>query len=167
MVSTRPRPVPQVPEQTVVMARAAFPKGSVAMSARDELAEVFGDEQFVTAFGTRGAPAASPGALALVTVLQYAENLTDRQAGLMVARAIDWKYALGLDLADPGFDPSVLSKFRARLVDHDLEQTIFEKMVQILADKGLVGAGGKARTDATHVLSGVRDLNRPRTGWPA
>src|SRR4249919_2445449 len=114
VVSMRPRPAPRVPDQTVVVARAAFPKGSPAMSARDELADVFGDEQFAAAFGTRGAPAESPGALALVTVLQYLENLTDRQAGLMVARAIDWKYALGLELADPGFDPSVLSKFRCQ-----------------------------------------------------
>ncbi len=156
----RPRPAPRVPDQTVVVARAAFPKGSPAMSARDELADVFGDEQFAAAFGTRGAPAESPGALALVTVLQYLENLTDRQAGLMVARAIDWKYALGLELADPGFDPSVLSKFRARLVEHGLEQVVFDKMLEVLAAKGMVGAGGKQRTDSTHVASAVRDLNR-------
>ena len=78
----RPRPAPRVPDQTVVVARAAFPKGSPAMSARDELADVFGDEQFAAAFGMRGAPAESPGALALVTVLQYVENLTDRQAAV-------------------------------------------------------------------------------------
>ena len=156
----RPRPAPRVPDQTVVVARAAFPKGSPAMSARDELADVFGDEQFAAAFGMRGAPAESPGALALVTVLQYVENLTDRQAGLMVARAIDWKYALGLELADPGFDPSVLSKFRARLVEHGLERVVFDKMLEVLAAKGLVGAGGKQRTDSTHVASAVRDLNR-------
>src|SRR5512133_3514040 len=160
VVSMRPRPAPRVPDQTVVVARAAFPKGSRAMSARDELADVFDDEQFAAAFGTRGAPAESPGALALVTVLQYVENLTDRQAGLMVARAIDWKYALGLELADPGFDPSVLSKFRARLVEHGLEQVVFDKMLEVLAAKGMVGAGGKQRTDSTHVASAVRDLNR-------
>ena len=72
----RPRPAPRVPDPTVVVARAAFPKGSPAMSARDELADVFDDEQFAAAFGMRGAPAESPGALALVTVLQYVENLT-------------------------------------------------------------------------------------------
>jgi hypothetical protein len=106
----QPRSRVEIPEQTVLVARAAFPRGSVAMSARDELGEVFADEQFAAAFGARGAPAGSPGVLALVTALQYAENLTDRQAAQMVARAIDWKYALGLDLTDPGFDASVLSK---------------------------------------------------------
>src|SRR4026207_2267983 len=94
------------------------------------------------AFGMRGARAESPGALALVAVLQCVENLTDRQAGLMVARAIDWKYALGLELADPGFDPSVLSKFRARLVEHGLERVVVDTMLGGLAAHGPGGAGG-------------------------
>ena len=136
------------------------PPVSATRERRARGIKIFGDEQFAAAFGTRGAPAESPGALALVTVLQYVENLTDRQAGLMVARAIDWKYALGLELADPGFDPSVLSKFRARLVEHGLEQVVFDKMLEVLAAKGMVGAGGKQRTDSTHVASAVRDLNR-------
>ncbi|MBN9386578.1 MAG: transposase [Chloroflexi bacterium] len=78
----------------------------------------------------------------------------------MVARAIDWKYALGLELGDPGFDHSVLSKFRVRLVTHGLEQRVFETMLEVLAAKGLIGAGGRQRSDSTHVLSAVRDLNR-------
>jgi transposase len=156
----RPWPVLQVPEQTALVARAAFPKGSLAMSVRDELGEVFTDEQFAGAFGVRGAPAESPGALALVTALQFAENLTDRQAALMVARAIDWKYALGLELADPGFDPSVLTKFRSRLVTHGLKRAVFDRLMETLRAKGLVKAGGKQRTDSTHVISAVRDLNR-------
>jgi transposase len=156
----QPRSWWQVPEQTVLVARAAFPGGSLAMSVRDELGEVFGDEQFAASFGVRGAPAESPGALALVTALQYVENLTDRQAAQMVARAIDWKYALGLELTDPGFDHSVLSKFRARLVSHGLEEQVFDALLTALVDKGLIGAGGKQRTDSTHVVSAVRDLNR-------
>jgi len=156
----QPRSRVGIPEQTVLVARAAFPQGSVAMSARDELGEVFTDEQFAAAFGVRGAPAESPGALALVTALQYVENLTDRQAAQMVARAIDWKYAMGLELTDPGFDPSVLSKFRTRLVAHGLEEQVLSTMLTVLVDKGLVRAGGKQRTDSTHVISAVRDLNR-------
>lgn len=155
-----PRSRVQIPEQTVRVARAAFPNGSVAMSARDHLGEVFTDEQFTAAFGVRGAPAESPGALALVTALQFTENLTDRQAAQMVARAIDWKYALGLELTDPGFDASVLSKFRTRLVEHSLQEQVFTTMLTALTGKGLIGAGGKQRTDSTHVISAVRDLNR-------
>jgi transposase len=159
-VSMQPRSRVEIPEQTVLVARAAFPNGSVAMSARDRLGEVFTDEQFAAAFGVRGAPAELPGGLALVTVLQFVENLTDRQAAQMVARAIDWKYALGLELTDAGFDASVLSKFRARLVEHGLEEQLFTTMLAVLAGQGLIGAGGKQRTDSTHVISAVRDLNR-------
>jgi transposase len=156
----QPRSRVQIPEQTVAVARAAFPNGSVAMSAREHLGEVFTDEQFAAAFGVRGAPAESPGALALVTALQYTENLTDRQAAQMVARAIDWKYALGVELTDPGFDASVLSRFRARLVEHGLEEQVFTTMLGVLTGKGLIAAGGRQRTDSTHVISAVRDLNR-------
>lgn len=156
----QPKRLPRIPERTVVVARAAFPKGSLAMAVRDELSEVFADEQFAAAFGVRGAPAQSPGVLALVTALQYAENLTDRQAAAMLARAIDWKYALGLELTDPGFDFSVLSKFRARLLEHGLEERVFTTLLAVLASKGLLNAGGKQRTDSTHVISAVRDLNR-------
>lgn len=159
-MSMQPRSRVEIPEQTALVARAAFPNGSVAMSARDHLGEVFTDEQFAAAFGARGAPAESPGGLALVTALQFAENLTDRQAAQMLARAIDWKYALGLELTDPGFDASVLSKFRARLVEHGLEEQVFTTMLTVLTGKGLIGAGGKQRTDSTHVISAVRDLNR-------
>jgi len=134
-VSMQPRSRVEIPEQTVLVARAAFPNGSVAMSARDHLGEVFTDGQFAAAFGVRGAPAESPGALALVTVLQFTENLTDRQSAQMVARAIDWKYALGLELTDPGFDASVLSKFRTRLVEHGLHEQLFTTMLTVLAGR--------------------------------
>ncbi|MFC9332008.1 transposase [Kitasatospora sp. NPDC057015] len=86
--------LPEVPEQTALVAAAAFPKGTLAMRVREKLAEVFADEPFAPAFGVRGAPGLSPGMLALVTVLQFAENLTDRQAAAMAVRAIDWKYAV-------------------------------------------------------------------------
>jgi IS5 family transposase len=98
--------------------------------------------------------------LALVTVLRMAENLTDRQAADAVRYKISWKYALGLDLDDEGFDASVLSEFRARVVGHGLEQRVLDLLLEALKAEGLVGAGGKARTDSTHVVSAVRDLNR-------
>ena len=159
-MSMHPRPLAQVPEQTAIVAKAAFPKGSLPMSVRDQLGEVFADAEFASAFGVRGAPATSPGVLALVTALQYAEGLTDRQAAQMVVRAIDWKYCLGLELTDTGFDFSVLSKFRARLVECGLERAAFDLLLTALKNKGLIIAGGKARTDSTHVISAVRDLNR-------
>src|SRR4051812_37502090 len=128
-MSMRPRALPEVPEQTVVVARAAFRDGALAMRVRDELGEVFADGAFVDAFGVRGKPGISPGQLAMVTVLQFAENLTDRQAADAVRGRIDWKYGLGLELTDPGFDFSVLSQFRTRLVAHDLQGVAFEMLL--------------------------------------
>nr|WP_234042188.1 transposase [Streptomyces marianii] len=93
-MSLQPKGLPEVPEQTAAVAWAAFPKGSLPIRVRDRLAEV-ADEPFTGAFGVRGAPGRAPAVLSLVTVLQFAENLTDRQAAAMAVRAIDWKYAIG------------------------------------------------------------------------
>ena len=156
----RPRAVAEVPEETAAVARAVFRKPALAMRVRDELGEVFADGAFIDAFGVRGRPGISPGQLAMVTVLQFAENLTDRQAADAVRGRIDWKYCLGLDLTDPGFDFSVLSQFRTRLVAHDLQGVAFEMLLDRLVGLGLVTARGRQRTDATHVVAAVRDLNR-------
>ncbi|MEU5847914.1 IS1182 family transposase [Saccharopolyspora shandongensis] len=159
-MSVQPRPWPEVPEQTVVVARAAFPKGTLAMRFRDELPGLFADEQFASAFGMRGKPGISPGQLALVTVLQFAENLTDRQAADAVRARIDWKYALGLELTDAGFDHTVLTGFRQRLIDHELEERVLDLLLARLSERGLVKARGRQRTDSTHVLAAVRSVNR-------
>ncbi|MEU8971175.1 transposase [Streptomyces monashensis] len=108
----------------------------------------------------RGRPGWSPGRLALVTVLQFAENLTDRAAAHRVRYGMDLKYALGLELDDPGFDASVLSEFRTRPVEHGLEEKVLDLLLTALKDRGLVKAGGKQRTDSTRVLAALRDLNR-------
>lgn len=159
-MSVQPRPWPEVPEQTAAVARAAFPKGTLAMRVRDELPGLFADEQFASAFGVRGKPGISPGQLAMVTVLQFAENLTDRQAADAVRGRIDWKYALGLELTDPGFDHTVLTGFRQRLIDHGLGEKVLDLLLARLAELGVVKAGGRQRTDATHVLAAVRSVNR-------
>ncbi|GGN56061.1 hypothetical protein GCM10011579_016730 [Streptomyces albiflavescens] len=158
----QPRPWPQVPELTAQVARSVAAQGPypLAMRVRDELGELFADAEFAETFGARGRPGWSPGRLALVTVLQFAENLTDRAAAHRVRYDMDFKYALGLDLDDPGFDASVLSEFRARLVEHGLEEKALDLLLTALRDRGLVKAGGKQRTDSTRVLAAVRDLNR-------
>jgi transposase len=159
-MSLQPRAWPEVPPQTAVVARAAFPKGTLAMRVRDELPGLFADELFVSAFGVRGKPGISPGQLALVTVLQFAENLTDRQAADAVRARIDWKYALGLELTDSGFDHTVLTGFRQRLIDHGLEEALLDVLLARLSELGLVKAGGRQRSDSTHVLAAVRSANR-------
>jgi transposase len=162
VVSMQPRPWPRIPEATVRAARAAAGTGEypLAMRIRDELGELFSDAKFTEAFGARGKPGWSPGRLALVTVLQMAENLTDRGAAHRVRFGMDWKYALGVELDDPGFDALILSEFRTRLVTHGLEERALDLVLKVLQDKGLVAAGGKQRTDSTHVIAAVRDLNR-------
>jgi len=160
MMSMRPRPWPGVPALTAQVARAAFPGGSFAMRFRDELGAWCRDEVFAGAYGVRGAPGISPAQLAVVTVLQFTENLTDRQAADAVRGRLDWKYCLGLELADPGFGFSVLSEFRGRLVDAGMEKALLEVLLAQLGELGLVGAGMRQRTDSTHVLARIRDLNR-------
>ncbi|WP_275465846.1 IS1182 family transposase [Streptomyces noursei] len=150
----------EIPAETVRVAQAAFPKGSLAIRIRDELGALFTDEQFAALFPSRGRPAWSPGRLALITVLQFVEGLPDRQAAEAVRARVDWKYALNLELTDPGFDHSVLSEFRDRLVAADGGQELFDRVLAAARASGLLRAGGRARTDATHVLSSVRSLKR-------
>src|SRR5512142_3346815 len=159
-MSMQPQPWPEVPELTARMARASSRKGNLAMRIRDVLGEVYADEQFTAAFGVRGKPGISPAQLMIVTVLQLTENLTDRQAAEAVRDRITWKYALGLELDDPGFDPSVVSEFRDRLVEGDLTHLALDALLQRLRAQGLLKGGGRARTDATHVVAAIRALHR-------
>lgn len=149
-----------MPPDTARVARKAFRKGALAIRARNELGSWYGDEAFGAAYGARGKPGISPAQLAMATVLQFAENLTDRQAADAVRARLDWKYCLGLPLEDEGFDFSVLSEFRARLVAGNLEQAILEVLLDRLKGLGLVKAGGRQRTDSTRVLAAIRGMNR-------
>ncbi|WP_344612472.1 transposase [Dactylosporangium salmoneum] len=132
------------------------------MLMRDRLQDLFVDDDFTDWFPVDGRRGVSPARLALVSVsvLQYAENLTDRQAARAVACRIDWKYALGMELAEPGFDHSVLSEFRDRLAEGGRADRLLALMVDRLAEAGLVQARGRQRTDSTHVLAAVRRLSR-------
>jgi transposase len=163
VMSVQPQPWPQ-PAPEIVAAVAVMYRGKrerpLPVVVRDQLGEWLRDEQFAGAYGKRGKPGWPPGRLALVTIFQMAEDLTGRQAAEAVRTRIDWKYALGLDLADPGFDDSILSEFRARVVAGGLDQVVLDTLLEQLAAGGLVAARGKMRTDSTHVISAVRDLNR-------
>jgi transposase len=159
-VTLHPTPVSPVPEETARIARAAVPKGTVYVQMRDVLGSIYTDEQFADLFAVRGRPVVPPWRLALVTVMQFAEGLSDRQAAEAVRVRIDWKYALGLELADPGFDYSVLCEFRARLVQGSAEQRLLDALLEACRAHGLLKARGRQRTDATHVLGALRVLSR-------
>lgn len=149
-----------IPEETVRVAQAAFPRGNAYMRMRDALGSLFTDQPFAALFPSRGQPAASPALLALVSIMQFAEGLSDRQAADAVRGRIDWKYALGLPLTDPGFDASVLSEFRTRLLADGAGQQLFTSMLDRVREQGLLAARGRQRTDSTHVLAAIRVLNR-------
>lgn len=150
----------EIPVETRMVAEAAFPKGNVVMAIRDRLGTVYTDEQFQDLFPGRGQPAESPARLALVTVLQFMEGLTDRQTADAVRGRIDWKYALGLELTDAGFHYSVLSEFRSRLLMGGAEERLLSILVTAFQGQGLLKPGGRARTDSTHVVAAIRQLNR-------
>jgi len=159
-MSLRPQTDLAVPDLTARVARAAFPKGNAYLTARDGLGTLFHDDDFADLYSDTGQPASAPWRLALVTVFQFAENLTDRQAADAVRARLDWKYALSLDLEDAGFDFSVLSEFRGRLLDGGAEERLLGRMLDLFKERGLVKARGRQRTDSTHVLAAVRELNR-------
>jgi len=159
-MSLKPHDVNPIPEETIRVAHTAFPKGNAIMRIRDHLGPIYSDEQFAALFPHNGQPAHSPGRLALESVLQFAEGLSDRQAADAVRSRIEWKYALGLRLDDPGFDASVLSEFRSRLIAGRAELLLFETLLALLRDQHLLKARGKQRTDSTHVLASIAMLNR-------
>jgi transposase len=159
-MSLRPRLVPDIPEETTRVAKAAFPKGNPYMTMRDQLGTFFTDDQFVDLYPANGQLAFSPWRLALICVMQFAENLSDRQAADAVRARIDWKYALSLDLEDKGFDHSVLCEFRQRLLASKDAERLLNSMLMEFKQRKLLKARGKQRTDATHVLSANRLLNR-------
>ena len=154
-----PEPDPQIAAAIGAKYRGKRPR-PLAVQVRDRLGEWLGDEEFAAAFGDRGRPGWSPSRLALVTMLQQAENLPDRAAAEAVRTRIDWQYLLGLPLDDPGFDHTVLSEFRGRVADAGLEQVALGALLARLAAGNLIGAGGKQRTDSTHVIAAVAALNR-------
>ncbi len=159
-MSLRAEPILEVPEETARVARAAFPKGNLYLKMRDELGTFYEDADFTDLFPKRGKLAFSPWRLALITVMQFAEGLSDRQAAEAVRSRIDWKYALSLELEDSGFDFSILSEFRQRLLTKDKEAKLLDKMLECFQDKKLLKSGGKQRTDSTHILAKVRHLSR-------
>jgi transposase len=156
----RPQPIDPVPTETLRVAQPAFPKGHCYLRLVDEIGALFTDALFTNLFPSHGHPALAPWRLALVTILQFAEGLSDRQAADAVRSRIDWKYVLRLELTDPGFDASVLCEFRARLLAGEAEELLFETLLNWCHERQLLKAGGRQRTDSTHVLAAVRALNR-------
>ena len=159
-MSIRPRLGAEVPELTARVARASNPAGTTAMWVRDRLDGLWADEDFVGWYPRDGRPGISPAQLATVSVLQFLLDLSDRDAAEAVRCRIDFKYALGLDLDDPGFHYSVLGDFRDRLLEDGRADRLLDLALARLKEAGLVRERTAQRTDSTHVLAAVRDLTR-------
>ena len=159
-MSLHPHVIEPVPDETARVAHAAFPKGHPYLTVRDVLGTIFQDDDFAALFPAWGQPGLPPWRLALVTIMQFRENLADRQAAEAVRARIDWKYLLSLELTDPGFDFSVLSEFRDRLLAGSAEEVLLDKLLERCRALGLLKARGQQRTDSTHVLAAIRVLNR-------
>jgi transposase len=155
-----PEPDRQIAAAIKAMYGSRKTERPLAAEIRGRLGQWLADEDFAAAFGIRGRPGWAPSRLALVTVLQRAEKLTDRLAAEAVRSRLDWKYLLGLSLDDPGFDHTVLAEFRGKVAEAGLEQVALDALLERLAAGGLVKAGGKQRTDSTHVIAAVAALNR-------
>ncbi|BCM88390.1 hypothetical protein IAD21_00221 [Abditibacteriota bacterium] len=160
IMSLKPQRVKSVPRQTARVARAALPAPNLYLIWRDELGIVFRDEDFTHLYAREGQPALCPWRLALVTVMQFVENLSDRQAADAVRARLDWKYVLGLELTDPGFNHSVLCEFRERLTQGDAQSLLLNRLLEHLGEKNPLKVRGRQRTDSPHVLASIRVMNR-------
>ena len=159
-MSLQPQKLPEVPEGTARLAKSLYPKGNKYMWLRDELDAIYEDEQFLALYPESGQYAEQPWRLAMMSVIQYMENYTDRQACEAMKDRIALKYALSLEMDDLGFHFSVLSEFRDRLIEGGLEDAILTKLLDICREKGLLKERGKQRTDSTHVEAAIRLTNR-------
>jgi transposase len=94
IMTLHPTEIWVIPEEIARIARATFPKGNVYMKMRDTLGQLYFDSELLSLFRCDcGQPAYSPAKLALISIMQFAEGLTDRQAAEAVRSRIDWKYA--------------------------------------------------------------------------
>lgn len=159
-MSLHAQTISPVPLQTAQVAQAAFPQGNRYMLLRDKLGTIYDDALFADLFPKRGQPAHSPWQLALVTLMQFTENLSDRQAADAVRSRIDWKYLLGLELTDAGFDFSILCEFRQRLVAGKAEERLLNHLLTFCQEHKWLKTNNKQRTDSTYILARIRALNR-------
>ena len=159
-MSLKPQPSRSMPEETASVVSPLLPADSPYKLVGDELYEQYDEADYVDLYSPEGKPAISPVDLAFVTAFQFMENLSDRQAADALRLRLDWKYALHLPLDYAGFNFSVLSEFRSRVIKHQAEARVFESVLKQLQALGLIKRRGRQRTDSLAVLTKVRHLSR-------
>ncbi len=154
-------PLPPIPADTARIAKKVFRRqGSRYLVIGDQIGPLFDEIDFSDLYAADGAPAFAPNRLALVVIFQRLEDLSDQAMADAVRARIDLKYALHLALDDMGFDGSLLSDFRERLLQHDAGLRVFERVLARLAELGLLSGSDQQRTDGTYLLAATRTLSR-------
>jgi transposase len=159
-MSLQVQPIPAVPDDIAQVVRQILPASHPLVVMGNRLSDFVSDASFADLYPAEGKPALSPALLAMVTLLQYWEFLSDRQATHMVISRLDWKYALHLGLTYAGFDHSVLCEFRQRLIAHNAQRRVFDQLLVALRAAGLLKGKHVQRTDSLAVLAAVRTLSR-------
>ena len=163
-MTLHPQALPPVPEATAAAVQAAFPKGNLSVALRAEFGTLYDDQLFADLYPPQGRPVkVAPWRIALVVVMQYIEGFTDRQAADAVRRCMDWKYALSLDLSDPGIDFTLLHDFRWRVLTHEAGQRFLDTF--LAACKARAGSRPGARNGPIPPTSWRRSA--PCTAWSA
>ena len=155
----------EIPEETRRIVEPLLGEDSVYRLIGQEAEQIVGDEEFEAMYAEEGRPAVNAVVLAFITVFQFLEKLPDRAAARMAVMRLDWKYALRVAVNGEGFHYSDLCNFRKRLLLHGREGVVFERVVAYLRERGYVKAGGKQRTDSTHIVGQVIDLSRLEMVW--
>jgi transposase len=153
-----------MPEETGRIGKMLLEENDPYRLSGDQLFEKWKEEEFADLYSSEGKPGYSPVILAFVSVFQCMERLADRQAAQALRMRLNWKHALHLPLEDAGFDFSVLSEFRDRLIEGKAEKWVFEKLVEEIRAMGLIKERGKQRSDNIAMLVKVRRLSRIEMG---
>lgn len=158
----KPRSKPQLSFETAYVCddAAGIPPEHWSRSFFEQILCAFDDGQFVDLYEERGRYPVSPSLLACVTILQYMFRVTDRAAVENTIMRRDWRIALGIGADYEGFDPSVLCRFRQRLVAHGGSREIFRTVLRRLEELKLLTGRRRLRVDATHVVADVARLSR-------
>jgi transposase len=155
----------EIPEATRVLVEPLLAEDSVYRLIGQDVEQMVGDAEFEDMYAEDGRPAVNAVVLALITIFQFLEKLPDRAAASMAVMRLDWKYALRQEVSWSGFHYSDLSNFRKRLLAHGREGVVFERILAYLRKRGYVTAGGKQRTDSTHIVGQVMELSRLEVVW--
>jgi transposase len=159
-MSLKPQPSRPMPEDLARLGAILLPQDSPYRLIGDQLYARYDNATFVDLYHAEGKPALPPVDLLFVLALQALEDIGDRAAADAVRLRLDWKYALHLPLEYAGFDFSVLSDFRARLLAHDAATRLFDTLLAQLRELGLLKRRGRQRTDSLAVLARIHLLTR-------